>query len=325
MTAHLKHHTSHTLGEGPNLFPDGSLWWVDLPEGEVWSEEASHAVQKSTFPGHVGKVLPWIHGMLMMTSEGIIGIDSSGTITGQLDVTGGDPKLRCSDACVLPGGGIALGVMGREMEPGLGRLVAVTPDGSPSVLVDNATIPNGLGVGPDGTWMVWVDSPTHTLMRFDIDQNTSLPTNPTPWCELDPALGPPDGLCVDAEGGVWVAMWGGGRVIHLDASGKHNHTIDVPVAHVTAVCFDRDDNLVITSGTAVLSETEKASTPGAGGVWWVDYATHHTRGLPPRISTVSLPPADQKLRISHNPSTITTTASTVNHGGVPSPTDGKVR
>jgi sugar lactone lactonase YvrE len=287
MKAELIEDTRSLLGEGPQLFPDGALWWVDLLAGKVFRRTSPPSEEVATYPGEVSKVLPWVGGYLALTRAGVVGVSHTGETVMRIDLTGGDETLRCSDAAVLPGGGIAVGIVDRDLTPGRGRLVAVHPDGETTVIVDNATIPNGIGITPDGSEAVWVDSPTHTLIRFTIDATTGGLTTPRDWVTLSPHLGVPDGLCIDREGGVWVAMWGGGRVLHLDASGRHDHTIEVPVDHVTSVAFDARDTLIITTGTAALSEEERHSLPGAGGLWAVPHSVHRTRGLVPRVSSLT--------------------------------------
>lgn len=287
MKAELVEDTRSLLGEGPQLFPDGALWWVDLLAGKIFRRAHHHSDEVACSPGEVSAVLPWVSGYLALTRAGVVGFSPSGDTVMTRNLTGGDDTLRCSDAAVLPDGGIAVGIVDRDLAPGRGSLVVVHPDGDTTVIVDNATIPNGIGTTPDGSEVVWLDSPTHTLVRFTFDAATGCLTEPRNWVTLSPDLGVPDGLCVDREGGVWVAMWGGGRVIHLTPNGVHDKTIDVPVDHVTSVAFDAEDTLIITTGTAALPEEDRTTLPGAGGLWALPHHRHGTRGLPPRVATLT--------------------------------------
>ncbi len=287
MTAELVEDVRATLGEGPSLFPDGNLRWVDIPEGNVFTRTREGSLLTAHYDYDVAKVLPWEHGYLALTARGVELVNTDGHTVLVSDITEGDSTLRCSDGTVLPSGGVAVGVVDKNLVPGRGRLVVIQPDGSITTIVDNATIPNGIDVHPSHTSMWWVDSPTQTVMRFEVDPDTGLPHTPTPWATVPSDLGIPDGLCADREGGLWVALWGGGCIIHFDRRGIHDQTIPVPVSHVTAVAFDSDDTLVVTSGTAVLTDEEKTRTRGAGGLWAITARHHGTKGLSPRTARLA--------------------------------------
>ena len=287
MSAELLEDTRATLGEGPSLFPDGTLWWVDIPEGRVFSRTDLGSQLISQYDDEVSKVLPWSNGHIALTAHGVELVNTRGDILDTIDVTYGDSTLRCSDGVVLPSGGIAVGVVDKTLTAGRGRLVVIQPDGSVVTIVDRATIPNGIDVHPSGESVWWVDSTTQIIRRCDVDPMTGLIHDPTPWASVPPHLGIPDGLCADREGGVWVALWGGGAVIHFGSDGSHDQTIPLPVSHVTSCAFDTHNNLIVTSGNAVLTEVEKETIVGAGGLWSISPDIHHTSGLPPRISQVS--------------------------------------
>jgi len=293
--AELAEDTRAALGEGPTLFPNGSLYWVDLVAGEVFRRDSNGSTRVQIFPYEVSKVLPWNRGYLALTRAGVEAFTGDGEEAFTINLTDGDDSLRCSDATVLPRGGIAVGVMDRDMAPGRGRLVVVDPGGDVETIVPTATIPNGIDVLASGRDIVWVDSPTQTLVRFTIDPITGTLHSPQPWAIVPPELGVPDGLCADSGGGVWVALWGGGRVVHITADGDIDATITVGVDHVTSVTFDSTNALIITTGNVILSDEERSRTPGAGGIFSVPKSIHKTRGLPPRIATVS------PLSVSYGP------------------------
>lgn len=287
MIAELVEPVGALLGEGPQLFPDGTVRWVDLLAGKVFIRKDGRSTVAAAYPHEVSKVLPWTHGHLTLTRASIDLVAISGQTVASIDLTAGDDTLRCSDATVLPHGGVAVGIVDRDLAPGRGRLVVVHPDGTIAHVVGHATIPNGIDVMPNGDEVVWVDSPTHTLTRFNIDPDTGNLVNAREWVTLPSGLGVPDGLCADADGGVWVAMWGGGKVIHVDNTGAVDATISLPVDHVTSVAFDVDDTLIITTGSVVLSEEDRVNILGAGGLWGVSASAHGTRGMRPRIATFS--------------------------------------
>ena len=287
MSVELAEDVRATLGEGPSVFPDGSLWWVDIPEGKVFRRHNDVSQLVRTYSDEVSKVLPWTHGHIALTAHGVEMVSSDGVTVSTIDVTDGDPLLRCSDGTVLPSGGIAVGVVDKSLTPGRGRLVVIQPDGSVSTIVEGATIPNGIDVDPSGRRVWWVDSPTRTIMAFDVNPDTGLIENPRPWADVHESLGVPDGLCADRNGGVWVALFGGGAIIHFSPDGLLDRTITIPVSHVTSVAFDTDDALIVTSGHVLLSDSEIVNTPGAGGLWAVHSSDHQTRGLAPRTAHIT--------------------------------------
>jgi len=206
MHAELREPVRALLGEGPQLFPDGSLRWVDLLRGQVYIRTAGRSRLIATHPHEVSKVLPWSGGHLALTRAGLDAVTRDGVTAWSLDLTGGDDSLRCSDGTVLPDGTIAVGIVDRDLSPGRGQLVRVLSDGEIIRVVEHATIPNGIDVTPDGTALVWVDSPTRTLVRLAIDPHDGSLGAPRSWVVLPHEWGVPDGLCSDDRGGVWVAM-----------------------------------------------------------------------------------------------------------------------
>lgn len=287
MGVELEEAVAATLGEGPSLFPDGSLKWVDIPEGKVFSRYDGVSRLVTTYDYEVSKVLPWVFGHVALTAQGVELVSSEGRTVSTIDVTGGDPTLRCSDGTVLPSGGIAVGVVDKSLTAGRGRLVVIHTDGSISTIVEGASIPNGIDVDPTGERVWWVDSPTQTIMTFGVNPATGSLEDPQPWAYIPESLGIPDGLCADEDGGVWVALFGGGAIVHFTAEATHDYTIPIPVSHVTSVAFDASNTLIVTSGKALLSEKEKQSTSGAGALWAVSPSDHRTAGLPPRIAQLT--------------------------------------
>jgi sugar lactone lactonase YvrE len=284
MAVELAEAVAATLGEGPSLFPDGTLKWVDIPEGKVFSRHDGISQLVTTYAYEVSKVLPWAFGHVALTAQGVELVSSEGRIVSTVDVTGGDPTLRCSDGTVLPSGGIAVGVVDKSLTPGRGRLVVIHTDGSTATIAEGASIPNGIDVNPTGDRVWWVDSPTQTIVTLDVNPATGSLEDPQPWAHIPESWGIPDGLCADQDGGVWVALFGGGAIIHFTAEAAHDHTITIPVSHVTSVAFDASNTLIVTSGNVLLSDNEKKSAIGAGGLWAVSPREHRTAGLPPRIA-----------------------------------------
>lgn len=132
---------------------------------------------------------------------------------------------------------------------------------------------NGLGWSPDGTIMYYVDSMTHRIDVFDYDAATGSVSDRRPWASLpDGQL--PDGLCVDADGCVWLAVWGQSCVICFGPNGTEEQRIKVPTPLVTSCAFGGQDYKTLFITTAC----EDNDDPHAGRLFAVDTGS---AGLPP--------------------------------------------
>ena len=99
--------------------------------------------------------------------------------------------------------------------PGAAALYRLDPDGTATRMVDGVTISNGLAWSADGRTMYYVDTPTQRIDAFEFTASTGAIGNRHPVVHIPLADGAPDGLTIDAEGGLWVALWGGGAVRSL--------------------------------------------------------------------------------------------------------------
>lgn len=198
----------------------------------------------------------------------------------------GHASGRCSDGTVLPDGSIAMGIVDRDLRAGRGSLVTVETDCQMREVMSSCTIPNGIATLASQEDVVWTDSATNTLTLFTWNPAKGLHSG-REWVQLPESLGTPDGLLADSSGGVWVAMWGGGRVIHVSSEGVIDATIEVGTPYPTAIAYDAHDNLVITTAAIMFREQSTPVPPGAGDLWWVEAHVHETSGLPPVIARLS--------------------------------------
>jgi sugar lactone lactonase YvrE len=139
-------------------------------------------------------------------------------------------------------------------------------------VLTGVTLSNGLGWTPDGTGMYYIDSLAYRVDLFDFDVATGAISARRPFASVDPADGIPDGLAVDDEGGVWVALFGGGALRRYDAGGRLADVLEVPAEQVTACCFGGDDgrSLYITTASIGLGAEERRRQPLAGSVFVSD-------------------------------------------------------
>lgn len=275
--------TRSLLGEGLQLFPTGEIYWVDIAKGEIHRIKDGQDRLIHHFDHEVSKVLPWQHGYLVMGREFIHGFNADDLEILSFRVNPDDSNLRCSDAAVLPDGSLVVGILDRDLAPGLGSLLRITTEWEIEMVVEKATIPNGAAVGNSGRSLTWVDSPTQELISFDLADAGPKQAVSHPFTKIDSNLGTPDGIAIDAAGGCWVCLWGGAKVVRVNPSGEIDAVIELGTLNPTSCTFDRDSNLLITTALATLSDVEQQA-PGAGGIWIVRGDQHGQHGLPALVA-----------------------------------------
>jgi sugar lactone lactonase YvrE len=294
------------LGEGPHYDErTGVVWWVDILScRQLWRNVRTAETGELPTTGHVGAAVPRTGGgFVLCLPDGPVLADPDRVITplggyseADLEAAAGGPDnppggtvepphrataLRSNDAKADPAGRLWLGTMAYDETPGAGALYRLDPGAArPVRVLTGVTISNGLGWSPGGELMYYVDTPTGRIDMFDYDLATGELANRRTLAEIDEADGFPDGLCTDAEGGVWVALWGGGAVRRYLPDGRLDRVVEVGTPNVTSCAFaasdggaDRLDLLVIT--TAAGKETGE---PGAGQTYL--YRPGDVVGLP---------------------------------------------
>jgi sugar lactone lactonase YvrE len=246
-------------GEGPVWWPDRTgLRCVDMLAGDVLTLSASGDVQRQ----HVGTVAAAVRprrtgGMVVATEHDFV-IVGEPARTVASPVT--DAAVRFNDGGCDPEGNFYCGTMRYDEGPGGGTLYRLTPDHTVDVVLRDVTVSNGLAWSPDGSMAYYVDTATNRIDVLDHDLR-----NRRPFVEITAERGAPDGLTIDAEGGVWVALWGGGAVHRYTPSGQLEHVVELPMPKVTACTFGGDalDELYIT--TSRIGEHDPH--PAAGAVF----------------------------------------------------------
>ena len=159
-----------------------------------------------------------------------------------------DPAIRFNEGGCDPAGNFIVGTMAYAETAGAGTVYRLTPDGDVDVVFSDVTISNGLAWTVDGTTAYYNDTTTQRIDAFSWDAERGLHDR-RPFVHIDPDDGGPDGLTVDAEGGVWTALWGGSAVRHYDRDGALDEVIELPVPKVTACTLggERLDRLFITT------------------------------------------------------------------------------
>ena len=137
-------------------------------------------------------------------------------------------------------------------------------NGQATPIVQDVTISNGLAWSADGLTLYYVDTPLRRVDAFDYDLQRGSVSHRRTVIRIEEGAGDPDGICVDREGGIWVALWGGAAVQRYDADGRLTETIEVPTPFVTSTAFVGADLDVLLVTTA---SDENPGEPGAGDVY----------------------------------------------------------
>ena len=119
--------------------------------------------------------------------------------------------------------------------------------------------------------MFFIDSLTQSIQRYDYDLGSGTLSNPRVLIKFKDEDGIPDGLTIDQEGSLWVAMWGGSQILKLNSAGLIEESIQLPVTKVTSMTFGGKDlqDLYITTARYELSARELSAQPLAGRLFRV--------------------------------------------------------
>ena len=269
LTGPVAHH-----GEGPVWSPRwGGLRWVDTLAGDVLSLGADGTVSRRHVADVVAAIRPRTGGGTVYAVErGLLLEDGDGGLT---DVpVWDDPGIRMNEGACDPDGRFWVGSMAYDKAKGAASLYRMDADGQVHTVLRGVTISNGLGWSPDGTLAYYNDTATHEVSVFDYDRDSGLTDRRT--LVRVAGDGSPDGLTVDAEGGIWTAIADQGAVHRYTPQGRLDAVLDVPATKVTSCTFGGDqlDRLFITTSQ---EDVDTSRDPNAGSLFCADVGV---RGLP---------------------------------------------
>jgi len=265
LTADVALQLDMELGEG--AFWDAardSLVWVDILRGEVHELKAgAHRVH--SVPTLVGVAMPRSRGgWVLAVREGIAAFDpEQGGF--EMLVRIEEPGTRMNDGNVDPRGRLFAGSMFVSEEPGGGRLYRIDTDLSVTVVLDPVDISNGIDWSPDGRTVYYVDSGApREVAAFDFEVETGEWSNRRVFAKLAEHEGYPDGLTVDQDGCIWLAVWDGSQVRRYTPDGRVDTVVSVPAPRVTSCGFG-GPNLETLYITTAGSGSLYAVRPGVAG------------------------------------------------------------
>ena len=257
------------LGEGPTWDAARQrLLWLDI-DGQVLhqlSVEGHHTAV--AIDQRVSAVVPDVDGHLVAVAGLTVArLDEDGRVGAVLATLPPDGDGLSNDARCDPKGRLWVGTVDRsgEMQAGL---FCVSADGTIRQVRDRVALSNGIDWSPDGRTCYYVDSLLHRVDKLHLDDE-GFPIRTETLVEVDAI---PDGLSVDAEGGVWVALWDGGAVHRYSPTGSLDRIVKVPGGFITSCAFGGREGttLFITSARGGLPATNLRSQPHAGALFGVD-------------------------------------------------------
>jgi sugar lactone lactonase YvrE len=255
-------HQSTVATEAAYELAEGPIWdavagrvrWVDIGKGRVMSGRIDRDRIVDIHQIELGQTTSAVApssdgGLLVAASRGLATVSHDGEVSFGPDLLGARTEVRLNDGSVDPQGRFIVGTLALGDETGHEVLLRVSPDGTVETLREKIRLSNGIGFSPDGVTIYHVDTFAKTLARhsygpgaFDVAE---------PWVTvIDGFPHLPDGLAVDSDGNLWVAQFGGSRVLQYTPGGEllDEVAIDAPQATCPAFVGPALDILVITSG-----------------------------------------------------------------------------
>jgi sugar lactone lactonase YvrE len=274
LTAELLVDAKAVLGEGPVWdHREGVLWWPDIYARQLHRyDPATDTDRVVDTEREVGALVPRAGGgMLLAMRGGFAAYDGETEPELLLPLLDDRPDLRLNDGKCDAAGRFYVSTMAFSADVPVGSLWRLDPDWTLHEMLGGLTIGNGLGWSPDGRTLYFIDSPTQRIDAFTVDVASGDLVDRRTVVTVPEDQGMPDGMCVDAEGALWVALFGGGAVHRYSPEGELLARVSLPVSNVTCASFGGPglDELFVTTASAHLDDGERAAQPEAGGLFRV--------------------------------------------------------
>jgi sugar lactone lactonase YvrE len=273
------------LGEGVRWDARrGELLRVDILTGRVYRDRVGGdgslvPVGVYSLPATVGAIAP-IHGddgWLLAAGRSFVHLREDGSTRTLAEVA--RPGTRMNDGACDPQGRFWAGTMAEDQHADGGALYRLDAHGHAEFMLGDLTISNGLGWSPDGGTMYLVDSGPRVVYAFAFNAGHGTISNGRVLLTVAEELGAPDGMTVDADGDLWVAIYGAGQVHRYSPDGELREVVAVPAEQTTCCGFAGPglSRLYITTATENWSDDRRRAEPAAGLVYWCQT---DTSGLP---------------------------------------------
>lgn len=261
------------LGETPLWCEETQkLWWLDIEKPKLQSFDPAsgqHEVfsdPETTFLG--SQAFTQSEGHLLARDLSLYTRADNGELRLFTEVESGLDN-RLNDGRVDAWGRLWIGTMDNQLHRPNGALYRVDPDGAVDKIFDNVIVSNGIAFSPDRRRLHFTDTRRYCSWIFDMDPHSGSISNRRIFADYSSTGDRPDGACFDADGGLWTAFFGGGKVLRYAPDGRIDTVIRLPVTNPTCVCFGGRgfSTLFITTASKFLSEAQLAAEPLAGAVF----------------------------------------------------------
>jgi sugar lactone lactonase YvrE len=257
----------------------GELSWVDVYGGEFLRAHADgesvEIIRRYDLGGHVSATAPLASrtdGWIVARDQSILTLREDGTTHELAAPEAARPDVRLNDGAADPWGRFWIGSMAHDEGEGRASLYRFDEASGVTTVLESVTISNGLAWSKDCSTMFYIDTATAAVSAFDLDDE-GLPLLRRVVVQLDGERdGYPDGMCIDENGDLWVALFNGYGLHQYSPSGELLTTVQVGTAQVTscAIGGSNGTTLYITTGQERLSEAERLGDPLAGRLFCVD-------------------------------------------------------
>lgn len=262
------------LGEGPVWHPlQQKLYWVDILNCQIYSYDPATG-QRHSFDTDkpVGALAPIDEDNMLIALQGEIAVlnTENGTIKELAKIEEDIPTNRCNDGKCDPQGRFWIGTMDFDEVPQKGALYCLAKDKGLTKVLDKLTISNGLDWCTRRNKMYFIDSFDRVVKAYDFDPHSGKIMNGKIIIKAKDDRESPDGMCIDREGMLWIAFWGGKRVGRYNPdTGEHLLDVEVPALHVSSCTFGGADltTLYITTARKDVSTTQLEQYPLSGSVF----------------------------------------------------------
>lgn len=267
------------LGEGPAYdAASDTAWWFDIVERRLFEARlGSGEIVIHALPLMASALAMVDEGrQLLATEHGLMLRDiATGGLEMLAPVEADEPATRSNDARVHPSGTFWFSTMGRQAEPGAGTIYAWHA-GTVHALFHGRTIPNAICFSPDGATGYFAETGTNTLHRVALDPATGLPLKAPTVIHRHRDAGGLDGAVVDADGRLWCAIWGGGRLNAYSPAGELLRSVAVPARQASCPVFvgPAFDKVLVTTAWQHMDEEARAADPHHGRTFLLDIGAH---------------------------------------------------
>lgn len=274
--AELEYESAALLGEGAFWdYKNKRLFWVDIEGKKLHIYDPATKNNRSLpSPSRIGTVVPQTDSTAVVALEDGIYIMNlrDGSLALLSDIESDMKGNRFNDGKCDPNGNLWVGSMHLDESESVASLYRITSSGETTRMLEDITISNGIVWSSDHKKMYYIDTPTGLVRSFDYDMFSSEISNERSAIEIPARLGYPDGMAIDEEDMVWIALWNGRAVARFNPeTGELLQKIDVPAQNVTSCAFGGDqlDILYITTASIGMTDEEKIKYPMAGSLFKV--------------------------------------------------------